>query len=382
MVDTTLIVRAPGRVNLIGEHTDYNGGFVLPMAIDRHTTVRASARQDDSICVNSEGFGPAVTFSLTGAASSSIANSGEWQGYVRGVICVLQQAGVAVRGADLQIRSTVPQGAGLSSSAALEVACAAALLGCAEHELDLTTLARLCQRAESEYTGARCGIMDQYVACHGQADHAMLLDCRSLQHRQIPLQFANSGAVFVACNSMVRHSVAGGEYNKRRAQCEAGARALAERAGNISGLRDVSSAVLAQLGGDMPELLQRRCRHVVSENERVLAAAEALEQGDAATFGALMRASHQSLRDDFEVSCGELDLLVDLAHGTAGVYGARMTGGGFGGCTINLMHSEVVSHFERSIAAAYQSATGKQPQIWVCRAGAGVTITHESGANV
>ncbi len=224
MARTPLIVRAPGRVNLIGEHTDYNDGFVLPIAIDRYTQVQATGRADRVLRVSSAGFGPPIDISLDRLHA---APDGGWSQYLRAVAWALQDSGYAIGGADLQIQSDVPAGAGLSSSAALEVACAAALLRLAGLVCDPTALARLCQRAENEFVGARCGIMDQYIACHGRAGHALLLDCRSLEHRQIPLRFAGVEARFVVCNSMVRHSLAGGEYNQRRAQCEAGVRHFA-----------------------------------------------------------------------------------------------------------------------------------------------------------
>jgi galactokinase len=379
----SLTVRAPGRVNLIGEHTDYNDGYVMPIAIDRYTEVRAIARGDDRVELQSEGFGAAAGFSLAelrageraGAATGptpGAAAVGTWSRYVRAVVWALLEAGHRLRGANLEIRSTVPAGSGLSSSAALEVACGYALLRLAGIEPDRTGLARLCQRAENEYVGARCGIMDQYIACHGQAGHALLLDCRTLGHRQLPLHFAGADTRFVVCNSMVRHAVAGGEYNRRRAQCEAAVRCMAGRRPAIRALRDVRSADLAGLAQGMDEAILRRCQHVIGENERVQAAAEAIGRGDAIGFGALMYASHASLRDDFEVSCAELDLLVDLARGLDGVYGARMTGGGFGGCTVNLVRADAVGHFEQAVTAAFRAATGQRPQIFVCRASGGV----------
>ena len=380
-----LTIRAPGRVNLIGEHTDYNDGFVMPIAIDRYTEVRAVARNDGRLVLSSDGFSSADEYSLSDLHALSNRSSGgaaaaeEWARYVCAVAWALQDAGYALTGADLQIRSDVPVGAGLSSSAALEVSCAAALLRSAGHEYDLTALARLCQRAENEYVGMRCGIMDQYIACHGRAQHALLIDCRTLEHRQVPVRFPDAALRIVVCNSMVKHSHAGGEYNQRRAQCEAGVKFLSARRVGLRALRDVSVAEFTALSAGMDALVLRRCRHVVTENERTFAAAQALEQGDARRFGDLMYASHQSMRDDYEISCAELDLLVELARPIDGVLGARMTGGGFGGCTVNLVRADAVPRFESSVAEAYRAATGQPPQIFVCQPSEGVAEVTGAG---
>jgi len=370
-----LSVRAPGRVNLIGEHTDYNDGFVMPIAIDRYTVVQATPRADDRIFVSSEGFGPAIEFSLHAPRDKAFAATDErevWSRYVQAVAWALQDAGHVLQACSLKIRGNIPSGAGLSSSAALEVACGCALMMLAGLEPDRTALALLCQRAENVYVGARCGIMDQYIACHGHAGHALLLDCRTLEHSNVPLRFNDSDTRIVVCNSMVRHALAGGEYNVRREQCEAGVRHLAARRAGIKALRDLEMLEFGPLAHDMEPLLARRCRHVIGENERVRSAADAITRGDAAAFGQLMYASHASLRDDYEVSCAELDLLVDLARTIDGVYGARMTGGGFGGCTVNLVRSDAAARFEKIIEESFAKATGKTPQIFVCQASDGV----------
>jgi galactokinase len=228
-------------------------------------------------------------------------------------------------------------------------------------------LAKICQRAENVYVGMRCGIMDQFASIHGRAGHAMLLDCRSLEHRFLSLQSAQ----LVICNTMVRHRLAGSEYNLRREQCEQGVQALARIIPGIVALRDVSTELLRHHKETLDELIYRRCRHVVTENERVIAAASALEAGDLPVFGRLMRESHVSLRDDYEVSCDELDLMVRLAESIDGVYGARMTGGGFGGCTVNLVHADRVAQFRSQLAADYARATGRRPEIYVCEAADG-----------
>ena len=373
-----LLVCAPGRVNLIGEHTDYNDGLVMPIAIDRCTSVRIGARSDHLLRVTSQGFAQQLAWVLPLGPDREPAAADAWGRYVQAVVRALQDAGYSLAGADVHISSDVPMGSGLSSSAALEVACAYALLRRIGVQPDLTALARLCQRAENEYVGARCGIMDQFVACHGRAGHALLLDCRDLSFRHVALRFAVATRVMV-CNSMVRHALASSEYNERRAQCEAGVRQLAVRRPLTRSLRDVSSVEFADLAPGLDPLLQRRCRHVITENERVSAAAAAIERGDAAGFGQLMYASHASLRDDYAVSCAELDQLVEIARGIDGVYGARMTGGGFGGSTVNLVRADQVAAFTRTVTQRYAQRTGRTPEIFACQASDGVREADASG---
>jgi galactokinase len=296
------------------------------------------------------------------------ARRGQWSDYVQGVAVILQQTSHPVRGAHLLIHSEVPIGSGLSSSAAIEVATGLALLGNSGEQLDRLQLARLCQRAENEFVGARCGIMDQFTACFGEAGHALLLDCRSLEYRSLPVP---AGVELVICDSGVRHELAAGEYNARRAECEAGVRLLARHRPQVRALRDATLDDLERHRTELGDTVYRRCRHVVSENARVLQAADSLQRGDLRGFGHLMAESHRSLRYDFEVSCTELDLLVELAAGREGVYGARMTGGGFGGCTVNLVAAENVPDFRAAIAAAYQRATGRGVKIYVSEAASG-----------
>jgi galactokinase len=361
--------RAPGRVNLIGEHTDYNAGFVMPAAIRFYTTVAAAARTDRRLRVRSVNFAETREIELPGplAARERTGRSAHWIDYIAGVAWALQEHGIPIVGADMLIHGEVPLGAGLSSSAALEVAAGLALTQIAGHSIDGLQLAKLCQRAENLYVGMRCGIMDQFASVHGRAGHAVLLDCRSLEHRFLPLQSAQ----LVICNTMVRHRLAGSEYNRRREQCEQGVQALAGVVPGIVALRDVSGDLLLSHRAALDELIYRRCRHVVTENERVIAAADALEAADLAVFGGLMRESHRSLRDDYEVSCDELDLMVRLAESIDGVYGARMTGGGFGGCTVNLVRADRVAQFCSQLAADYARATGHRPEIYVCEAADG-----------
>jgi galactokinase len=356
---------APGRVNLIGEHTDYNDGFVMPAAIDLSTTVAIAPRDDRLLVIASEAFEQPTEFNLDRHAPHG---TGHWSDYSRGVANELLQAGVELRGANLLIASTLPTGAGLSSSAAVEVATALALLSLTGATMDRVTLAKLCQRAENEYVGARVGIMDQFASANGRANHALMLDCRSLDFSLLPLP---EHVRLVIANTMVKHSIANGEYNARRAECETAVRLLARKIAGIRALRDVTSADVERYRKDLPETVYQRARHVTSENERVGRAAEALTSGDLHAFGQLMRQSHLSLRDDYEVSCDELDVMVETAARLPGCYGARMTGGGFGGCTVNLVEADAVADFTSTLAAGYEQATGRAPQIYVCAAADG-----------
>ena len=360
------IYRAPGRVNLIGEHTDYNDGFVLPAAIEFYCWVAAAPRIDQRFVIHSENFNETVEANLD---SISSAGKTHWANYPLGVAWALQGAGNRLNGANVLISGEVPLGAGLSSSAAIEVAVGFALLhqsGCA---INRTELSLLCQKAENEFVGARCGIMDQFIACHGKASFALLLDCRSLdfQLAQLPAQVQ-----FVICNTMVKHELASGEYNRRRAECEEGVRVLRKVLPDIRALRDVT---LVQLETQRPLLdatVYSRCRHVISEDDRTQEAIRALNAGNLNALGRLMRESHRSLRDDYEVSCRELDLMVEIAAELPGVIGARMTGGGFGGCTINLVESSAVDAFKQKVAAKYHAQTGLAPEIYVSPAADGV----------
>jgi len=365
-----LLVQAPGRVNLIGEHTDYNEGFVFPAAIEFQTQVGIATRKDRRLAFYSENYGERLEFDLDHLPDSK---SGIWGDYVVGVIRLLQEQFGDLPGLNMLVRGDVPQGAGLSSSASFEVAVCKAVLGATDKDLDGTAIALLCQRAENEFVGARCGIMDQFISVHGKKDHALRLDCRTLEYRQLPIP---PNIRLVICNTMVQHSHAGGEYNSRRSECERAAHFFAERREGVNSLRDVTLDDLRKLGAQLQEPIRKRCRHILTENLRVLQAAEALEAKDLNLFGRLMLASHASLRDDFEVSCEELDLMVRLAEKKPGVFGARMTGGGFGGCTINLVLENCVLAFKTSIAREYQSETGRVPAIYVSSAaeGAGVLI--------
>jgi galactokinase len=362
------IVQAPGRVNLIGEHTDYNDGFVLPAAIQFRTRVAIAPRQDDKLLLHSENYAEFAEFSITQLPEKP---RNHWSDYVVGVARKLIEQGTVLSGANLLITGDVPQGAGLSSSASLEVAVCRAFLEVASVSVDGTLMALLCQRAENEFVGARCGIMDQFVSIHGRKDHVLLLDCRTLEYRHQPLP---ETVRLVICNTMVRHSVAGGEYNQRHQECEEGARFFAQRKPGVRALRDVCMEDFARYQSELPEPIRRRSRHVISENARVTEASEALGRQDLQLLGELMRESHVSLRADFQVSCSELDLMVELAGKMEGVYGARMTGGGFGGCTINLVKSEHAREFGTKIAEEYERSTANRPEIYVCTAEDGVKV--------
>jgi galactokinase len=372
------VFRAPGRVNLIGEHTDYNDGFVLPAAIDLYTWTAIGPRDDHKLYVFSENLNEAAEIDLSIAAPQP---REVWSDYVHGVALMLQQAGIAISGADIVIHSNVPTGAGLSSSAALEVSVASALLASSGTKLPLKEVARLCQRAENEFVGARVGIMDQFASCFGSSNHAILLDCRSLDYQLLALPH---GVTMVICNTMVKHGHSGGEYNDRRAQCEEGVRLLKQYYPGIMALRDVTLAQLEAHRKEVrrqriPELIYRRCHHVVSENERVLRTVDAMRKGDLAAVGVCMAESHDSMKNDYEISCSELDIMVELAQRLPGLIGARMTGGGFGGCTINLVHDASVQQFRERIRSEYHEATGIDAEVYVSTAGAGVMEVTANG---
>jgi galactokinase len=359
------VFRAPGRVNLIGEHTDYNDGFVMPAALGFYCYVAAGSRSDHVLHVDSIDFQESCEFRLEDKPAGP---TGHWSDYVRGVAAVMASRNVPVAGTNLVIKGEVPVGGGLSSSAAIEVASAMALLGMSGIDLDRREIASICQEAEHKYAGTKCGIMDQFISCFGQAKHALFLDCRSLDFTHLLIE---DGVRLVICNTMVKHELASGEYNRRRLDCEQGVRFLQQFLPQVRALRDVTLQQLERYGKEMPEVTYRRCRHVISEDSRVFAAAEALKQNDLRQFGLLMNDSHESLRDDYEVSCRELDILVAAARDCRGVYGARLTGGGFGGCTVNLVQTGAVDEFRISVLRAYQRVTGLMPQIYVCAAAEG-----------
>jgi galactokinase len=361
------LFRAPGRVNLIGEHTDYNEGFVMPAALDLATFVAIAPRPDRWLRVHSLAIAATAEFDLDDRRPPA---RRDWSDYVRGVAIMLERIGYRLSGADLMIGGDLPIGAGLSASAALEVAVGYALLNISSVSIDLIQLAKCCQRAENEFVGMRCGIMDQFISCCGIADHALLLDCQSLEARPIRI---DPRAQLVICNTMIHHELASGEYNLRRQDCERAVALLSGPLGGIKALRDVTAAQLLQHAALLPEVTFRRCRHIISENMRVFGAAAALEAGNLAECGRLMNESHLSMRDDYEISCRELDLMVELAQGVAGVFGSRMTGGGFGGCTVSLVEAGAAHRFAAIVGKAYRGATGLMPPIFCCSPGLGVS---------
>jgi len=365
---------APGRVNLIGEHTDYSDGFVMPAAIEFATVVAISPRTDGRILAHSVNYDERIDKSVHELLDDNFATlragrKVHWSDYPAGVLWALREHGVPIdNGFSLTIAGDVPLDAGLSSSASLEVATAFAVLGASSFKLQLTKLALLCQRAENAFVGANCGIMDQFVSCYGQQDNAVMIDCRWLEFQLAPIP---PDVRIVICNSMVRHSVAEGEYNARRAEIEAGAEILRKHRPEITALRDATVADLAKWGHEMPANVLKRCRHVVTENARVLAAADAFRVSNLTHFGDLMRQAHISLRDDFEASCKEIDILVELAGKQPGCFGARLTGGGFGGCTVNLVAASHMEAFTEAMRAGYREATGITPEIYTSRASGG-----------
>ena len=361
------LAAAPGRVNLIGEHTDYNDGFVLPMAIDHYTVIAAAPVNSPTINLRSA--------TTDGAASIDLARPverghPEWTNYSRGVIAGFQRLGWDLKGCDALVDSTVPLGGGLSSSAALEVATATLVEASSGRALEPVEKALLCQRAEHEFARVPCGIMDQFTSVLAKENHLLLLDCRARTTEFVPM--SDTAIAVLIINTNVRHELTGGEYAQRRAQCEAAARAL-----NVPALRDATMEALRRASERMTPVAFRRARHVITEIERTLQAARAIRASDWPAAGKLMYASHASLRDDFQVSCAELDLTVELAQSIGepgGVFGCRMTGGGFGGCAVALVKTEAVPDIAASVSQAYRARTGIEPTLFVSRPAAGAKV--------
>jgi len=363
-----LAVKAPGRVNLIGEHTDYNEGFVLPVAVNRSIGIAARGRQDQQVFLYSLNFKEMASFSLNG-----FGKDGSWADYPKGVIHEYQKLGEYVSGFDAVVYGDIPLGAGLSSSAAFEVATAYLLAKLNRIEIEPEEMARLCQRAENLYVGVNCGIMDQFIAVLGKKGHALFLDCRDLsfQYASIPTDEVS----VVVCDSGVRRGLSDSEYNLRRSQCEQGAKRLATVLPGAKALRDISLEQFEEHQGLLPDGMRKMCRHVISENWRVKEAVVALRRGDVVRFGQLMNLSHQSLRDEFQVSCRELDLLVEIARSVDGVLGARLTGAGFGGCTVNLVRKTSAPLLAQTVEEKYEAETGIKPAVYPCQIEDGVRET-------
>jgi galactokinase len=358
------IAEAPGRVNLIGEHVDYNDGLVLPFAIDRSVLAVWARRDDHAVWACSADYGEHARFNL---ADVTHAAPGIWSNYVRGITSTLLDAGYHPNGIEVVLAGDVPAGAGLSSSAAIEVATAGAFRDAFELDIDDVALAQLCQRAENEYVGVQCGIMDQFASTLSLRDHALLLDCRTLAYRHVPLRLAQAGLALVIANSAVQRELITSAYNDRRRECEQAVVALRPRLGrdNLTSLRDVTTAEIAAIEITADDVPLRRARHVITEIGRVAEAVEALEADEFGRLGELMLESHISLRDDYEVSSPQLDLLVGLAMAQDYVLGARLTGAGFGGCTVNLVRADAVDAFGRDVIAPYRERTGLPAEMYV-----------------
>ena len=360
-----VVFAAPGRVNLIGEHTDYAEGFVMPAAIDFATLAAISPRSDGKVVIYSENYKEERSFK---ADALPAAAQKHWSDYPLGVITILAGEGNSIPGLSLSLLGDVPLGSGLSSSAAVEVATALAVTSLIGVSYPGPRLARLCQRAENEFVGANCGIMDQFISANGAEDHALLLDCRDLSFRLAPIP---ASVALVIANTMVKHSVAGGEYTSRRAEVEEAAAVIARHRPEVRFLRDATVDDLEKWGSEMSPNALKRARHVITENLRTVAAAEALIHHDLAELGRLMAEAHVSYSRDFEASCVEADTMVTLAQNLPGIIGARLTGGGFGGCTVNLVERAQAAEFAEALGASYATETGIVPQIHICHASAG-----------
>ncbi len=356
------VVRAPGRVNLIGEHTDYNDGFVLPMAIDRAAWIALRPRSDDKVIAMSLDFDETREFDL----QRLVKGDGGWVEYVKGTAWAMREAGHALTGFEGVVAGDVPLGAGLSSSASIEMATARAFAAASRLSWDPAPMALLGQKAENDWLGVNCGIMDQLISALGVADNALLIDCRSLETRPIPLP---SGTTIAVLDTATRRGLVSSVYNERRAQCEAAARFFGVRA-----LRDVDPELFASQADALDPLTRKRARHVVTENERTLAAAQAMRSHEAGRLGQLMNESHESLRRDFEVTNFGLDAMVDVARRITGCLGARMTGAGFGGCAVALVSEDRAPAFAHQIETGYKKASGLDARVYLCRATNGAEI--------
>lgn len=369
-----LTVTAPGRVNLLGEHVDYNDGFVLPAAIDRVVTIQAQPRDDQLVQLTAQDLNQSATFDLERLDEKKDIDGNplpSWAIYPAGVAAVLKKHGYAVKGVEARFTSNVPIGAGLSSSAAVEVAFATLWRALGGWQMDQMTLARLCQEAENTYVGVKCGLMDQFASANGVEGHALYLDTRSLDWRPVPMP---KGTAIVIADSKVRRSLANSAYNERRAACEEAVRLLKAKLPEIKALRDVTPEKFHQYADLLPGNVRKRAQHVVEECARVEKAIQLMDAGNAIGFGQLMYEAHASLRDLYEVSCPELDALVEAARQLPGCLGSRLTGAGFGGCTVNLVDEKQAEAFVTELKEKYLEATGKSADVYICRASQGPVI--------
>ena len=369
--DEPQMFSAPGRVNLIGEHTDYNDGFVLPFAIDRRTYVACRPRDDGKVRAYTITLDKKAEFDLADLHSKDK----DWTVYIRGMLDVLRSRGISVNGLDLVIDTDIPFGAGLSSSAAFEVAVGLAVTSLAGREISSMDLARAGQEVEHKFAGVRSGIMDQLVSASARDGNLLLIDCRSLATEHVPFDFPD--LELVVCDSRVKHELASSAYNDRRAECEEGVELLRRHFPEIEALRDISVDEFSRAEHDLPPVIAKRCRHVVGENARTLKAVDAIKRADNDELGRLMYESHESLRDDYEVSSPELDHLVETASQIDGVVGSRMTGGGFGGCTITLLAKDHFKQFRDEIEDEYEAAFGKPPAVFPVRPSPGAESIRE-----
>lgn len=347
--------RAPGRVNIIGEHTDYNDGLVLPTTTSAYTTIRAQRRDDRRVCLESRNLNETITFSLSETGPSE---SPRWSDYARGVAVEIEAAGIDLRGADLCVDSNIPIGGGLSSSASFELAIAVALLDLAGKNLDRKQLAQICQQAEIRFAGVNCGVMDQMAIAACERDHAMFLDCRSLETRSVRIP---EGLRLLVIDSGVRHQLPDSGYNDRATECREAVAILAARNESVITLRDATTSMLHDSADRLDDKLLRRARHVITENQRVVDACAALEAGDLPRLGELVSASQASLRDDFEISCKPVDDLVDIADGCDGTFGSRQVGGGFGGCVLVISSADAADDVRAKITKDYSALLGSEP---------------------
>ena len=362
------VVRAPGRVNLIGEHTDYNGGFVLPVALQHQVIMAGQRSGNGQVSVYADKMKEQVRFSLDKVEYDP---DHIWANYLKGAIFMLKEKGFELSGMNIFVGGNVPIGAGLSSSAAIEVATAFLFQAVCGFSLDPVDMAKLCQRAENEFVGVRCGLMDQFICCLGKRRNALFLDCLTEEYEFVAMP---GELKTVICNTGVRRKLQSSEYNRRRKECESAVAIFREVVHGVENLRQVSFSDFEKFRDRLSPTVQKRCEHVLGENERVLKAVDALKKGEVREFGRLMERSHISLRDKYEVSCPELDIMVEIAKDVDGCVGSRMTGGGFGGCTVNLVEEETVAEFKEKVGHEYSLKTGIKPEIYVSEPADGVGL--------